>query len=120
MMEQFEKVVKGLECCIMRDPDDHQRCGECPYNHHEISNTPCANGLKADALSLIRQQQERIGELEKYRRLQVHNIGNVDIPDGVTMEQFCEIMDGVIKALEHTEKGESWPYKPPKEEERGT
>ena len=58
-MEQFEKVCKGLECCILRDPDDHQRCGECPYNHHEISNAPCANGLKADALALIRQQQKQ-------------------------------------------------------------
>lgn len=64
VMEQFEKVRKGLECCVLRDPDDHQRCGECPYNHHEISNAPCANGLKYNALALIRQQQERINELE--------------------------------------------------------
>lgn len=63
-MNQFEKVCNGLECCVLRDPDDHQRCGECPYNHHEISNAPCANGLKADALALIRQQRERIAELE--------------------------------------------------------
>jgi len=64
VMEQFEKVCKGLECCILRDPDDHQRCGECPYNPHAISNEPCANGLKYNALALIRQQQERIKELE--------------------------------------------------------
>lgn len=59
-----EKVRKGLECCILRDPDDHRRCGDCPYNPHAISNEPCANGLKYNALSLIRQQQERIAELE--------------------------------------------------------
>ena len=55
-----EKVCKGLECCVLRDPDDHRRCGECPYNPHAISNEPCANGLKFNALSLIRKQQERI------------------------------------------------------------
>lgn len=58
------KVCKGLECCVLRDPDDHRRCGECPYNSHAISNEPCANGLKFNALDLIRQQQARIAELE--------------------------------------------------------
>ena len=104
-MEQFEKVCKGLKYAM-----------SLPLSC--IGNQIILNSWVEDAIALIRQQQERIGELEKYRRLQVHNIGNVDIPDGVTMEQFCEIMDGVIKALEHTEKGESWPYKPPKEEEQ--
>lgn len=59
-----EKVRKGLECCVLRDPDDHRRCGECPYNPHAISNEPCENGLKYNAISLIRQQQDRIKELE--------------------------------------------------------
>lgn len=47
---------------------------------------------------------------EAYHRLQVHNIGNVDIPDGVTKEQFSAVMNNVVDALEHTDKGESWPY----------
>lgn len=68
MTEQLEKVCKGLECCVLRDPDDHRRCGECPYNPHAISNEPCANGLKFNALALIRQQQERIRELEAARQ----------------------------------------------------
>ena len=68
-MEQLEKVVKGLECCVLRDPDDHRRCGECPYNPHAISNEPCANGLKFNALALIRQQQERIKALEAWKRV---------------------------------------------------
>lgn len=55
-----EKVVKGLKCCVLRDPDDHRRCGECPYNPYAISSEPCANGLKYNAITLIRQQQERI------------------------------------------------------------
>lgn len=44
------------------------------------------------------------------QRLQVHNIGNVDIPEGVSAEVFYTIMSGVVEALEHTERGESWPY----------
>lgn len=63
-MEQLEKVRKGLECCVLRDPDDHLRCGECPYNPHAISNESCANGLKFNALALINAQQERIKKLD--------------------------------------------------------
>lgn len=63
-MEQFDKVCKGMECCVLRDPDAHRRCGECPYNPHAISNEPCANGLMFNAIALIRQQQKRIKELE--------------------------------------------------------
>lgn len=71
VMEQFEKVCKGLECCVLRDPDDHRQCGECPYNPHSISNEPCANGLKHNALALIRQQQERIVKLEAAKTARV-------------------------------------------------
>lgn len=63
-MPDLEKVIRGLECCILRDPDDKCRCADCPYNQHEISNAPCANGLKFDALSLLKSQQARIAELE--------------------------------------------------------
>ena len=57
-MELFEKVVKGLECCIKRQP---YTCGEmCPYHDDAI----CVMKLREDALSLIRQQRERIAELE--------------------------------------------------------
>ena len=76
-MEQFEKVCKGLECCVLRDPDDHRRCGECPYNPHAISNEPCANGLKFNALALILQQQERIKELEATQTARVMTLEEV-------------------------------------------
>ena len=63
---------------------------------------------------LMRRAKAEIEELraakENRRRLEVHNIGNVDIPEGVTWTQFQQIMEGVVDALEHTEKGESWPY----------
>ncbi len=28
---ELDKVIKGLECCIQRHPDDVLRCTECPY-----------------------------------------------------------------------------------------
>ena len=49
-----EKVIKGLECCIKRDPDDKMRCGECPYEG------ACLNRLKADALALLKAQEPRV------------------------------------------------------------
>ena len=45
-----------------------------------------------------------------FHRLMVHNVGNVDIPEGVTLDQFNAVMENVCSALEQTEKGESWPY----------
>lgn len=91
--EQLEKVCKGLECCVLRDPDDHQRCGECSYNHHEISNAPCANGLKADALALIRQQQERIRELEAAQTARLMTLEEVH----EMAWDYCYLEEEVIK-----------------------
>lgn len=55
------------------------------------------------AIALLKEQESR-------HRLEVHNIGNVDIPDGVSDEQFHAVMNNVVTALEHTDRGESWPY----------
>ena len=46
-----EKVIKGLECCIIRHPDDKARCDECPYE------SACCNRLKIDALALLKAQE---------------------------------------------------------------
>lgn len=50
-MANLEKVIKGLECCILRDPDDHARCSQCPYGGN------CVNRLKMDALELLKAQE---------------------------------------------------------------
>ena len=55
------------------------------------------------AIEMLKAQEAR-------HRLEVHNIGNVDIPEGVTWEQFNAVMENVVAALEHTDRGESWPY----------
>ena len=57
-----EKVRKGYECCYMDKSPKH--CEGCPYN---MDNEGCGHdtfALERDALALIRQQQERIKELE--------------------------------------------------------
>ena len=98
-----EKVCKGLECCILRDPDDHRRCGECPYNPHSISNEPCTNGLMANALALIRQQQERIAELEAAQLARVMTLKEIEnmTPDPDTDDNFCwiEYRDGTTRLI---------------------
>lgn len=58
-MPDLKKVIKGLECCILRDPDDHARCSQCPYGGN------CVNRLKMDALTLLKAQdvpETNIGE----------------------------------------------------------
>lgn len=46
-----EKVINGLECCVLRNPDDKSRCNECPYEG------ACLNQLKHDALALLKAQE---------------------------------------------------------------
>ena len=50
-MTEREKVIKGLECCILRNPDDHARCSQCSYGSN------CVNRLKIDALALLKEQE---------------------------------------------------------------
>ena len=54
-------------------------------------------------VALLKEQEDR-------HRLEVHNIGNVDIPEGVSKEHFHLVMNNVVEALQHTDKGESYPY----------
>lgn len=49
-----EKVIKGLECCIIRHPDDKARCDECPYE------SACCNRLKNDALALLKAREAAV------------------------------------------------------------
>lgn len=56
-MADMKKVLKGLECCILHNPDDHARCMQCPYESN------CVNRLKMDALELLKEQNQRIWEL---------------------------------------------------------
>lgn len=66
-MADREKVIKGLECCVLRDPDDKQQCDDCPYRHPDgvITNSPCVNGLMGNALSMLKAQEPRVMTLEE-------------------------------------------------------
>ena len=52
-MPELKKVITGLECCILRDPDDHARCSQCSYESN------CVNRLKMDALELLKAQEPK-------------------------------------------------------------
>ncbi len=104
MSELLDRVRNGLECCVLRDPDDHLRCGECPYNPHAISNEPCANGLKFNALALIRQQQERIKELEAapiHRLLTLEDIWALPLGAVIWLEDKAVDEDGITDISLH-------------------
>jgi len=60
-MTDREKVIKGLECCILRNPDDHARCSQCSYGGN------CVNRLKMDALALLKAQEPRVMTLEEVK-----------------------------------------------------
>ena len=62
------------------------------------------------ATVILEQAVELLNLQSDFHRLMVHNVGNVDIPEGVTLDQFNAVMDNVCAAIEHTEKGESYPY----------
>ena len=100
-MPDREKVIKGLEWCMNEKHDCYREKG-CPYEN-EGDDIGCKYALHRDALALLKAQELR-------HRLEVHNIGNVDVPEGVTWEQFQAVISEVVKALEHTDRGESWPY----------
>ena len=61
-------------------------------------------------LARLSKQDELLNAQKDRHRLEVHNIGNVDIPEGVSEEHFHLVMNNVVEALQHTDKGESYPY----------
>ena len=69
--ENREKVIKGLECCIKRNPDDKMRCGECPYEG------ACLNRLKVDALALLKAQEpvEPVFERQFMTSIEIYDCG---------------------------------------------
>lgn len=86
-MQQFEKVCKGLETHLSKEGE----CEQCPYRYSPGS---CAmDRLHRDALTLIRQQQERIRELEA-----------AQTPRVMTLEEVKEMKRYTICAVEQRSK----------------
>lgn len=62
-----EKVTKGFECCVLRNPDDKPRCDECPYKYPIESN--CVNRLKINALELLKKPEKTNKPKQANRKL---------------------------------------------------
>ena len=59
-MVDREKVIKALECCLKES--DHlysNPCNGCPYEGQE-----CIDRMKADALALLKEQEEIINRYQ--------------------------------------------------------
>ena len=77
--EQFEKVREGLGChsdAFIEEPD----CEHCQYD-----SANCGLEVPSDALSLIRQQAEKIHELQT----KVHELQTVQTARVMTLEEAC-------------------------------
>ena len=75
-MPDLDMTIKGLQCCVLHDPDDKPRCAECPYEGN------CLNRLKHDALTLLLMQRQTIsaGQLSRKQRLDHRNDVDLLIP----------------------------------------
>ena len=78
----MEKVIKGLECCVKRNPEDNPRCGECPYDG------ACLNRLKHDALELLKAQEPRVMKVTEVTACEVGTVLWVEERQGVTWNLF--------------------------------
>ena len=66
-MIDLDKVIKGLECCMVTDDDTP--CTNCPYNDpttYEYGETHCLRKeLMPDAIALLREQEAIIEQYHK-------------------------------------------------------
>ena len=53
-MADLEKVIRGLECCVIADWD----CTKCPYGNPGTPLKECHDKMLADALALLRELKQ--------------------------------------------------------------
>lgn len=90
-MEQFEKVVKGLELTKSNPIEGWDYRGE----GFDGAMVHTSTALIDAALVLIRQQQERIKELEAAQTARVLTLEDVKDSEVVYLEDFSDPADGV-------------------------
>lgn len=85
-MADIEKVIKGLEICKNHDGSN---CLECPYFVDE-----CVDDLCADALELLKEQQEERKRMLSWLSKFCRHIDNGDkwLTDEENLEFFREKM----------------------------
>ena len=62
-MADYEKAIKGLECCR------NGFCFACPYNDGIDDNVDCKQIWADDALALLKSQQPRVLTVDGIRTL---------------------------------------------------
>lgn len=88
-----DEVIKALSCCVLRDPDDRPRCGDCPYP----TGSACSNRLKADALALLKEEPRplSLGDV-----LQIyHTLDNHVWPYNTPPYLWCEVNRKIYDAF---------------------
>lgn len=75
-MVNREKVLKGLECCLVFDEDWLYHCDECPYrateDERKVIDWCChLEELRKDALELLKEQEPRVLTLEEAKKAEV-------------------------------------------------
>jgi len=75
-MADLQKVIKGLECCIV----GAMKCDECPYIAVEGETVlACQGKLTEDAVSSLKAQEPRVMTLEEIEDA-LDNVVWLDIP----------------------------------------
>jgi hypothetical protein len=106
-MELFEKVCKGLECCL---PETQEQavlsCADCPYDPCSVS-VCLPISLIDDVRKLITAQQERIKELEAAQTARVMTLEEVrDNSEVVWLETKWSRAELCI--VDHGESDSNW------------
>lgn len=61
-MIDHDKVIKGLECCIVQTDEFPPLCEECPYCDEKIGSCDYYRDILSDALALLKAQEPITGE----------------------------------------------------------
>lgn len=92
-----EQIIKACEHCLNKKTNSLKDCPDCKYFYKGYR---CKTGLLADALALIKQQDEQIFKLEN--RLKECENGY----EGTLYLDRCKLHDAEQKIKELTEKNE--------------
>ena len=92
-----EQIIKACEHCLNKKTNSLKDCPDCKYFYKGYR---CKTGLLADALALIKQQDEQIFKLEN--RLKEGENGY----EGTLYLDRCKLHDAEQKIKELTEKNE--------------
>ncbi len=100
-MAELEKVIQGLECCTVRC----NKCSECPYGEDGEGEIIChEDNMLNDALSLLKKQNQKEKECEKYAHKTSAAIESLQENLKEKRAIIKEITDGVLTDLIETGK----------------